>query len=1247
MLRILPLWLVLVGTAALAQPRLVVNTGHTDDVTSVVLSSDRTLALTASKDQTARIWDVASGREKLRMSDHDDWVNTAVFSPDDRFVATGTADSHVNLYSASDGQLIRKVDAGGWFIARLAFTPDGRNLVSADRNGDLVVWSADLVEERHRFPLDIRISAMALTPSGREVIVGSEDGELLGVSLSDGAVLTSFQGHEDYITSIGTFLDLTDDLAIVSASEDGTVIVRNALSGEGARSTELSTDNVPDWPPGDFPTAIAFSPDYGKIAVGHRSGRLRTIDIRERKQLDIGQAHIGARINGIAFSKDGTAVISGAERGEAKLWRVSDGKTLGRFVGRVDSVEKIAIRPDERVLASGSGYLDHEVSGWSLVGGTNVGRLAGSDRVRSLQFSPTEGDLLAYTFDDPDDPITFWNNASETRFAFESTFDDEAVALAFSPDGRRLLAYGRFRAQLFDVDTRNAGGLPGFSFPVGVAQISVESSYVDGRGEEVVETVVYDLPPGRTSAAWSPDGRYIAMGVSSEPGLDFIEERNFAYVWSADSGDMRKKIGPVKSGVTSLRFSPDGRELLISSDGGASIWDVESGENRIRLDHDGAYLNTAIWMPDGRHVVTGGRDRVVRVWEVADGKEVREFRGHTSAINDLALLRGGELIVSASKDGTIRLWDNVRGDELGQLVSFGREQRSGESQPVARRGGEWAVIDPAGRFDASNGGDVDGLHWVVDDEVVALSQLKDRFYEPGLLAKLLGFNPEPVRDVSDFAATGVALFPEVEVVHAPDTGDPVLRFTVTNRGGGIGPVRVLINGKEVTEDARPPGTDPRAPSIDLSLDLDGHPFLRRDSQNRIEFVTANAEQSLTSRGIGITIARNVTPVADEPAEPPRIWAVAVGVSDYSGNDIDLKFADKDAASFAAAIELAARGLVSRDRVSVRLINGDPVPATRSTLQQTMEEIAGQASSSDILILYLAGHGVTYGGSDADYYYVMQDAASLDISDPAVRARVAISSQELTALINKVPALKQVLILDTCASGQLISDLVSSRGVPSAQMRSIERMKDRTGMFILAGSAADAVSYEASPYGQGLLTYSLLEGMRGPALREASYVDVDRLFGFATDRVQLLAHDLGGVQQPRVSDPQTGSFDIGLLNPEDQAKIQVATPKPIVISSMFQDEERIRDYLGLGGKVDEALRAAAAAQGSGFVFFSAQSHPFAYSLAGRYQVSGSSIQVTVVMARGDASTDRFSVTGTTNDLPALQAQIVNEMRSRLH
>ena len=59
--------------------------------------------------------------------------------------------------------------------------------------------------------------------------------------------------------------------------------------------------------------------------------------------------------------------------------------------------------------------------------------------------------------------------------------------------------------------------------------------------------------------------------------------------------------------------------------------------------------------------------------------------------------------------------------------------------------GTWAVADPVGRYDAFNGGEVKGLHWVVGNEPIDLVQLKQHYFDPGLLAKHLGFNHKALR----------------------------------------------------------------------------------------------------------------------------------------------------------------------------------------------------------------------------------------------------------------------------------------------------------------------------------------------------------------------------------------------------------------------------------------------------------------------------------------------------------------------
>lgn len=227
------------------------------------------------------------------------------------------------------------------------------------------------------------------------------------------------------------------------------------------------------------------------------------------------------------------------------------------------------------------------------------------------------------------------------------------------------------------------------------------------------------------------------------------------------------------------------------------------------------------------------------------------------------------------------------------------------------------------------------------------------------------------------------------------------------------------------------------------------------------------------------------------------------------------------------LRLASSGLFGIEHSHIELLSSIDVSPERSATRRNviagLEKLAERCKPQDILVLYLAGHGLSYGSEAGDFYFLVQDAHTADLADPEVRQQASISSEELTAIIRKSPALKQVMILDTCASGKFVDKFTERRDVPSSQIRALERVKDRTGIHILAGCAADRVSYETTTYAQGLLTYSLLAGMRGAALREEQFVDVGHLFNYAADQVPELAKGIGGIQRPILAVPRGGEL----------------------------------------------------------------------------------------------------------------------------
>jgi uncharacterized caspase-like protein len=675
---------------------------------------------------------------------------------------------------------------------------------------------------------------------------------------------------------------------------------------------------------------------------------------------------------------------------------------------------------------------------------------------------------------------------------------------------------------------------------------------------------------------------------------------------------------------------------------------VEEGRAIAELDsvHVLSTPQTVAWSPDGRYVaaangVEGG------VWSTATGALFHRWTWDTRSYRTILSFTpdSRHLVVMPTEEAGAYFY-NVEANH-----SVGADRK--EALIVSFRDSTWAVVDPEGRFDASNGGDVEGLHWVVEMEPVDLRQLKERYYDPGLLAKVLGYTREPLREVQGFGERGVGLYPGVK---AEALDDGRLQVELADRGGGIGAVVVRVNGREVAPDGRPrEARNADRDTLSFALDLATYDrFMLPGDTNFVEVLAANGEGYIICRGVEVEVVAE----GEAPDTTTALWAVVVGVSDYTDERLDLRYAAKDAADFAAALRVAA-GRLFDARVHVTLLadaeGADGLP-TQANLLRALDVVADTVSGAkpgDVFVLYLAGHGAAHGGAEADFYFLTREAYTGDLTDPAVRDLTAVSGREITRRLQRIPALKQVLILDTCHSGAVATSLSGSRERSFSQLRALERMKDRVGLFVLSGSAADAVSYEASRYGQGLLTYSLLFGMSGADLWDNPeteghdrLVSVSELLGKASERVPGLAEGIGGIQQPVVTVPRAAStFYLGQVMPGD---LSVATPRPVVLRVRYvQDEDAFGDHLGLTARLNAALHEASTRGAEApLMFVDAEEMDGAFSLVGRYRVDGEQVRLTVRLFRGDEPLDTLTLSGRTDDLDGLAARLLDDLAPML-
>ena len=448
---------------------------HTGTLSGSALTPDgKRIAVGASLSGALSVFDTTTGRSIAQHgSAHAAFISAMAFSGDGAKLATADAQGTIKIWadahklnSKSAAILTLKGHQGA--INAVGFSTDGKRLVSVSADKTARVWDLDNAGAAIR-PLERpgRVCMVArFSPDGQLIAAAYGSGVRLWDAATGRLVRELPAGDKSPVFSVA-FSPADSRLLAVGhggLADDSYVSLWDIDAGTERARLPAATD-LPEFRMDGYsgvPSALAFSPDgqYLVAGFGFKLAYTSASHPNPLKVWEVGTRRLIHRLNGhtgycvsLDFSRDGTLLASGSRDGTAIIWSTETWKRVHRLENPDRGPESIsqagrrfldeaAFSPDGKTLAMASRA--GNVHLWDVATGKLLETLKGhSGPVTAVVFSP-DGRTLASS--SSDQTVRLWN--VETRRELMQLDPGgvevgQVFALAFSPDGKHLLAGGR------------------------------------------------------------------------------------------------------------------------------------------------------------------------------------------------------------------------------------------------------------------------------------------------------------------------------------------------------------------------------------------------------------------------------------------------------------------------------------------------------------------------------------------------------------------------------------------------------------------------------------------------------------------------------------------------------------------------------------------------------------------------------------------------------------------------------------
>jgi WD40 repeat protein len=496
------------------------------------------------------------------------------------------------------------------------------------------------------------LSCVALSPGGTWFLTGSGDNRIRMFDTA-GALLRTFEPAPSNFSRIVLSADGKTAVSAGSYNGEATAWVWDVGSGKCVRTLAGHAGPVTD---------LAFSFDGTKLLTGSYDSTARLWDMASGTTIRTFKGHRGP-VMLVAFSHDGTKMATCGSSDTVKYWDIGRDTALRTLTDRqlVGDIRALAFDCRDSNLFVGKGWTNVFI--WNCA----------ADTVRANYFSSSiSTDLINFMTISPDCACllaapNIWNLQPNQYGSMEWSSrvlaaSGDVRGAAFLPDSRKILAGWNGNPVMLDAATGNTIR----SFQGNTLSISAIAYSRDGTkvlcAHYSSKLRMLDIATGTLVRTFNENTWTVNTISFSRDGSKMVVAGSRVYLWDYPSGTGSTEFPGEKADI-----SPDGSKILVRISG--SLVDTirmfnSASEAPMYSINSPKYVNAICFSSDGsRFLTASSTDTTIRIWNAQDGSLLKMFRHPHGYLLCAAFSPAGNYVASGSRDSILAVWDIAAGTQ--------------------------------------------------------------------------------------------------------------------------------------------------------------------------------------------------------------------------------------------------------------------------------------------------------------------------------------------------------------------------------------------------------------------------------------------------------------------------------------------------------------------------------------------------------------------------------------------------------